>query len=81
MDRYFTTSTGVHVGRLYVNRTQSRPIEDLDMLRLQHALVKTKENQYRKKEEKYERVAGALALVMLFATMFLAKYALAKGML
>lgn len=69
MEKYFTTSKGVHIGRLWVNRCQPTPIVDRDMLLIQEALTQTPLERKRRRENfiRYWEVAfGLAALVALF---------------
>lgn len=81
METPITTKTGIQIGRLYVNRTNMRPIEDRDMLRLQSALINTEANKFYRKNAKQFIWAGRIALVMLFVSIFAVKFAVAKAML
>jgi hypothetical protein len=81
MERPIPTKTGVQIGLLYVNRTSLRPIDDIDMLRLQAALINTEADRFNRKNIKQFLLAGRIALVMLLAFIFAAKFALAKVML
>lgn len=72
MEQYFTTKTGVHVGRLWVNRTSAMPIEDPDMRRLQLALT-LKPNQIRQRKLHFIYfwlVTAALIGIIALAVMF-----------
>ena len=75
MERYFTTSKGVHIGRLYVNRTSLRPLDDPDMLLLQDALVRTDAVKMDHKSTKYMQrasiISGILLACVLIVAMFL----------
>lgn len=72
MEKYFTTSKGVHVGRLYVNRTVGRPIVDHDMQLLQRALTaKHKSIKQRLKDiALYVSIVGGLVAIISLAVMY-----------
>ena len=72
MEHAFTTSKGVHVGRLWVNRCQPRPIDDPDMQILQMALVlKPEQVKVRKlRFIAYWSVAAFFMLLIAFAAMY-----------
>ena len=72
MEHAFTTRTGVHVGRLWVNRCQARPIDDPDMQILQMALVLTpaQVKQRKKRFIAYWLTAAVLMSLVLFAAMY-----------
>lgn len=65
MEQYFTTKTGVQVGRLYVNRTNLRPLDDPDMLLLQDALVRTSASKMDRKSTKYMQRASIISGILL----------------
>ena len=72
MEHAFTTSKGVHIGRLWVNRCQARPIDDPDMQILQMALV-LKPAQVKQRKVRfiaYWTVAAVSLLLILFAAMY-----------
>ena len=72
MEHAFTTRTGVHVGRLWVNRCQPRPIDDPDMQILQMALV-LKPEQIKVRRLRfiaYWCVAAVLISLIAFAAMY-----------
>jgi hypothetical protein len=75
MQKYFTTSRGVHIGRLYVNRTNLRPLDDPDMLLLQDALVRTSAVKMNYKSTRYMQrasiISGILLVCILIVAMFL----------
>jgi len=73
MEKPFTTRTGVKIGLLYVNNPKPRPIEEIDMLRLQHALITTTPNQIRKKAQALDFFAAIAAFVTFFILLVLAK--------
>jgi hypothetical protein len=73
MEKPFTTRTGVKIGLLYVNNPKPRPIEEIDMLRLQHALITTEANQANKKVQVIDFFAAIAAFVTFFILMVLAK--------
>ena len=72
MEHAFTTRTGVHVGRLWVNRCHPRPIDDPDMQLLQEALVlKPEQVKVRKlRFIAYWSVAVVFILLIAFAAMY-----------
>ena len=65
MEKYFTTSKGVHVGRLWVNRCEHRPIDDPDMQMLQVALTMTPDVAKQRKERFIRYWEVAIGLVIL----------------
>jgi hypothetical protein len=73
MERPFTTKTGVKIGLLYVNNPKPRPIEEIDMLRLQHALITTEQNQANKKVQILDFFVTVVAFITIFILLVLAK--------
>ena len=73
MERPITTRTGVQIGLLYVNTPKPRPIEEMDMLRLQHALITTEANQKNKKAQILDFFAAVAAFITIFILLVLAK--------
>ena len=67
MEKYFTTSKGVHVGRLWVNRCDPTPINDKDMLLLQEALTQTPIARKKRKENFIRYWEVLIGLVLLIA--------------
>jgi hypothetical protein len=81
MEKPIPTKTGVQIGLLYVNRTSMRPIEDMDMLKLQTALINTETSKFYRKHSRHFVWTGRLSFVVLLAFILVAKFALAKVML
>jgi hypothetical protein len=73
MERPITTRTGVKIGLLYVNTPKPRPIEEIDMLRLQHALITTEANQTNKKVQILDFFVAVVAFITIFILLVLAK--------
>lgn len=69
MEPFFTTRTGVHVGRLYVNKTSQRPIEDPDMQKLQLALtLKPEQIRERKRSFIWYWISAAVLIGLIVLT-------------
>jgi hypothetical protein len=63
----YTTKSGLKIGSRYQENGNTQPIDDLDMLRLQDALILTPKQ---KKEKKIEIVLVKISFVVFVAILF-----------